>query len=263
MCRHLAYLGPPRRVRELLDEGENSLVRQSYAPTDMRGGGVINADGYGAAWWGRGSEGPPEADAPRLHRYRSARPIWGDAPGFSALDAAVSGAVLAATRSATIGMPYGEAACAPFVDERWAFSHNGVIRGWPDAAVALAQELPLRDLLTLDATTDSALLWAVLRQRLAPGADPAQAVAQLALDAAAAAPGSRLNLLVCDGAQIIATTWQHSLSIRHDGGRVLVASEPLDGSPGWQPVPDQHLVHATLDSLTVTPLATSRRLEPL
>ena len=50
MCRHLGYLGPPRSVRELLHDGENSLMRQSWAPREMRGGGTINADGFGAVY---------------------------------------------------------------------------------------------------------------------------------------------------------------------------------------------------------------------
>ena len=45
MCRHLGYLGPTRSVREVIAAGEFSLLRQSWSPRDMRGGGTINADG--------------------------------------------------------------------------------------------------------------------------------------------------------------------------------------------------------------------------
>ena len=47
MCRHLAYAGPPVVLAELLFDAPHALVRQSWAPRDMRGGGTINADGYG------------------------------------------------------------------------------------------------------------------------------------------------------------------------------------------------------------------------
>ena len=43
----------------------------------------------------------------------------------------------------------------------------------------LAAELPVTDLLTLDAPTDSALLWALVRHRLRAGDDPAAALAEV------------------------------------------------------------------------------------
>ena len=128
-------------------------------------------------------------------------------------------AVLAAVRSATAGMPVTAPAAAPFAEGRWLFSHNGLVRGWPDAVAALAAELPVTDLLTLDAPTDSALLWALVRHRLRAGDDPAAVLAGVVRAVAAAAPGSRLNLLLTDGTAIWATTWTHALSVRIGGGR--------------------------------------------
>ncbi|PQM49475.1 Gamma-glutamyl-hercynylcysteine sulfoxide hydrolase [Mycobacterium talmoniae] len=43
-----------------------------------------------------------------------------------------------------------------------------------------------------------------------------------------------------------------SLLRRPDG--VVVASEPYDDDPGWQDVPDRHLVTVTEDRVTLTPL---------
>jgi gamma-glutamyl hercynylcysteine S-oxide hydrolase len=80
--------------------------------------------------------------------------------------------------------------------------------------------------------------------RLRAGADPATTMAAVATEVAAAAPGSRLNLLLTDGAAIWATSWGHALSVRTDEETALVASEPFDADPGWRPVPDQHLVVA-------------------
>jgi glutamine amidotransferase len=66
----------------------------------------------------------------------------------------------------------------------------------------------------------------------------------LVLDLAAKDPTARLNLLVTDGAQLIATTWGDTLFyLREDRGTVL-ASEPYDDDPGWQEVPDRALVRA-------------------
>jgi glutamine amidotransferase len=236
VCRHLAYLGPPVTIAALVLEPPHGLLRQSYAPADMRGGGTVNADGFGVGWY-PGPVGEPA-------RFRSDRPLWADT-AFGAVAAATrSGAVLAAVRSATVGMPVSAAAAAPFGEGRWLFSHNGLVRGWPAAVADLASALPVTDLLTLDAPTDSALLWALVRHRLRAGGEPAAVLAHVVTEVTAAAPGSRLNLLLTDGTSIWATARDHALSLRVTGDAAVVASEPLDGSPGWVPVPDGHLVTA-------------------
>ncbi|MFI7576685.1 ergothioneine biosynthesis protein EgtC [Micromonospora sp. NPDC049497] len=245
MCRHLAYLGPPVNLSELLFDPPYSLVRQSWAPRDMRGGGTINADGFGIGWYP--GDGEPV-------RYRRAQPIWSD-PTIAQLAAVTSaGAVLAAVRSATVGMAVLDSAAAPFAEGRWLFSHNGVVRGWPDSVVPLAGALPVRDLLTLDAATDSALLWALVRHRLRAGVKPARAIAETTVAVAAAAPGSRLNLLLTDGRTVVAGVAGHALSIRTTPASVLLASEPHDDEPGWQPVPEGQLVEATATEVRVRAL---------
>ncbi|MFG3698237.1 ergothioneine biosynthesis protein EgtC [Micromonospora sp. NPDC047620] len=246
MCRHLAYLGPPVTLRELLFDPPYSLVRQSWAPRDMRGGGTINADGFGVGWY-------PGSGEPV--RYRRAQPIWSD-PTIAQLAAVTSaGAVLAAVRSATVGMAVLDGAAAPFAEGPWLFSHNGVVRGWPDTMVPLAGTLPVRDLLTLDAATDSALLWALVRHRLRAGVKPARAIAETVTAVAVAAPGSRLNLLLTDGHTVVASVAGHALSIRATPASVLLASEPHDDDPGWQAVPDGQLVEATATGVRLRALA--------
>jgi glutamine amidotransferase len=243
VCRHLAYLGPPVALAALLLDPPHSLLRQSWAPGDMRGGGTINADGFGVGWY-----------AAEPVRYRRVSPMWSDA-GFAELArATTSGAVLAAVRSATVGMPVAEGACAPFQDGRWLFSHNGRVMAWPQSVAKLAERLPVTDLLTLDAPTDAAFLWALVRHRLRGGTDPAAALAATVSEVDAAAPGSRLNLLLTDGRRVYATTAGHSLSLRAGGGAVTVASEPYDDDPAWQPVPDRSLVVADPAAQTVEDL---------
>ncbi|WP_228809467.1 class II glutamine amidotransferase domain-containing protein [Nocardia otitidiscaviarum] len=77
MCRHIGYVGPPIPVGDLLTRGPHSLRTQSWAPRDMRGGGTINADGFGVAWW------LPTAAAPTDHGAGTA---WhgGTAPDVTA-----------------------------------------------------------------------------------------------------------------------------------------------------------------------------------
>ena len=237
MCRHLAYLGPPVTLADLLLRPEHSLLRQSWAPCDMRQGGTINADGFGIAWY-------PEQEGPPV-RYRRATPLWSDEtlPGLA--DTVRCGAVLAAIRSATVGMPVTEIASQPFTEGQWLFSHNGVIAGWPGSAAELARELPVTDLMTLPAPTDSALLWALVRHRLRAGAGLRDAVADVVTAVGERAPGSRLNVLLTDGTTVVATAWWHSLSVLSTGERTVIASEPFDSDPAWTPVADRRLLVAT------------------
>ncbi len=246
MCRHLAYLGTPVPLTRLLFDPPHALARQAWAPRDMRGGGTINADGFGVAWYPPGG-GPPV-------RHRGGHPIWTDASLPALAASTVAGAALAAVRSATVGMPVVATAAAPFAEGPWLFSHNGVVRGWPDTMAGPAGRLPVRDLLTLDAPTDSALVWALIRDRLRAGTPAPAAVGGVVAEVDRAAPGSRLNLLLTDGRQIVATAAGHALSVRAGDGAVLVASEPLDPGPRWRPVPDGHLLVATASTLDLTPL---------
>lgn len=244
MCRHLAYLGPAVSLAELLLRPEHSLLRQSWAPCDMRQGGTINADGFGVGWYVAGSP----------VRYRRATPMWSDEslPGLA--DTIRSEAVLAAIRSATVGMPVAEIAAQPFTEGQWLFSHNGVIAGWPGTVAELARDLPVTDLMTLDAPTDAAFLWALIRHRLRNGMTARKAVADVVSTVGEQAPGSRLNVLLTDGTTVVATTWWHSLSVLCTGERTVIASEPLDSDPAWTPVADRRLLVATRTGVDQYPL---------
>lgn len=247
MCRHIGYLGEPISPAEWVFDAPHSLLVQSYAPKDMRGGGSVNADGFGLGWYPG-----PLGTAPLRHRRST--PLWTDET-LPALAASVrSGAFVAAVRNGTTGMPVTEAAAAPFTGGRWLFSHNGVVRGWPESVSGLAKALPVTDLMTLEAPTDSVVLWALLRARLEAGEHPLEAVRGLILEVDTAAPGSRLNFLLTDGETLIGTTWTHALSMRNTGSGVLLASEPCDDDRGWTPVPDHHVVWVTSSGVTLLPL---------
>jgi gamma-glutamyl hercynylcysteine S-oxide hydrolase len=243
MCRHLAYLGPPAALRSVLIDPPFGLYRQAWAPRRQRHG-TVNADGFGIGWYADGDPVPA--------RYRRAVPMWGD-PSLPDLARVVkSGAVLAAVRSATPGMALGESAVAPFASGRWLFSHNGALNGWPTSAEQLS--VPNRDLLSLEAMVDSALLWALVRQRLRAG-DPAGVALATTIRAIEAAGGSgRFNFLMTDGESVVATAAGDTLWYRQADGSVTVASEPGDDEPGWTEVPDRQVLTATPAGVSVQPL---------
>jgi gamma-glutamyl hercynylcysteine S-oxide hydrolase len=247
MCRHLAYLGPPVPLAEVLLDPPFGLLRQSWAPRRQRHG-RLNADGFGVGWYVPGDPVPA--------RYRRDRPMWTDANLAELARVIRSGAVLAAVRSGTEDMGHAEGAAAPFRDGRWLFSHNGALPGWPACAATLAAGLPAEQLLRLDAASDSALLWAMAHADLEAGRPLPDVLSATVAAATAAAPGARLNLLALDGATIAATTWGDTLSWRADRRGVVVASEPFDDESGWHEVPDRSLILATPDGVRVTPLET-------
>ncbi|MFK0235424.1 ergothioneine biosynthesis protein EgtC [Streptomyces vinaceus] len=247
MCRHIAFVGREIPLARLLTEPEHCLVRQSWEPRRQRHG-TVNADGFGVGWYAEGDPVPA--------RYRRAGPVWGDL-NFADLARVVrTRAALAAVRDATVFGADGEAAAAPFAAGPWLFSHNGAVRDWPDAVAPLAASLPPAQLLSLAASTDSALVWALVQHRLHRGDDLGTALAEPVRELAAAAPGSRLNLLLTDGAGIAATAWGDSLWYLADAQaqRTVVASEPYDDDSRWCEVPDRTLLTARATRVDLTPL---------
>ncbi|MBA2810731.1 ergothioneine biosynthesis protein EgtC [Streptomyces sp. KM273126] len=246
MCRHLAFLGPEEPLGGLLVDPPHSLYRQSWAPRRQRYG-TVNADGFGVGWYAEGDPVPA--------RYRRAGPIWGD-QSFADLARVVrTTGLLAAVRDATVAGADGEAAAAPFAAGTWLFSHNGAVAGWPHSLASLTPSLPPVELLSLEARSDSAFVWALVLNRLRGGDGEGQALADTVLEVARAAPGSRLNLLLTNGEMIAATAWGDTVwYLSEPGRRTVVASEPYDDDPHWQEVPDRTLLVASRTDILLTPL---------
>ena len=226
MCRHLGWLGEPRSIASLVLDPPSGLLVQSYAPRRQKHG-LMNADGWGVGFF--------DGTTPR--RWRSVAPLWGDVSFGSIAPALRSHCVVAAVRSATVGMPIEASATAPFTDGHWLLSHNGVV----DRSV-----LPTCG--GAESICDSAILAASIFTR---GLD---ALAETIVEIGGADPNARLNILAANGSRLLATTWGDTLSIlRRDHG-VVLASEPYDDQPGWEDVPDRHLVEVDAEGVTLTAL---------
>jgi gamma-glutamyl hercynylcysteine S-oxide hydrolase len=230
MCRHLGWLGEPQSIASLVLEPPSGLLVQSYAPRRQKHG-LMNADGWGVGFFDHGV----------ARRWRSAAPLWGDASFASVAPALSSECVVAAVRSASIGMPIEPSASAPFTDGQWLLSHNGLV----DRAV-----LPLSSEVSrlAESTVDSALLAALIFER---GLDT---LGDTIAEVAAADPYARLNILAANGSQLRATTWGDTLSVLRRGDGVVVASEPYDDNPDWQEIPDRHLVVVEASRVELIPL---------
>lgn len=239
MCRHLAWLGRPRTLRDLVLDPAHGLLVQSYAPRRQEHG-LLNADGWGVGFWASDPGDGPGDGAPQVRRWRSDRPLWSDASFASVSGALTSGCVVAAVRSATVGMPGDETAAAPFLAGGWLVSHNGRV----DRSV-----LPLSR--AAESVCDSALLAAYVVEQ---GLDDAQDLARTVAQVGAADPAARLNLLAADGHRVLATAWGDTLSVLETKDGVAVASEPYDDDPRWVDVPDRSLVEVTSAGVAVRPI---------
>ena len=228
MCRHSVWLGKPRTLASLVLDPPHGLLTQSYAPRRQRHGRV-NADGWGVGFWAGGGPAPV--------RWRSARPLWTDASFASVAPVISASSILAAVRSATVGMPIEESGTAPFTDGRWLLSHNGRV----DRAVLPAAA-------GAESTVDSAILATYLFDR------GVEATGDVVVSVAGRDPSARLNLLLTDGERAVATTWGDTLSYLADETGTTIASEPHDDDPRWVDVPDHHLLEVTPDGITLTAL---------
>jgi gamma-glutamyl hercynylcysteine S-oxide hydrolase len=228
VCRHLAWLGAPRSVGELVLAPDHGLLVQSYAPR-RQANGRMNADGWGVGFFVPGRAEPA--------RWRSSRPLWADASFASVAPVIASSCVLAAVRSATAGMPMDETAVAPFQSGRWLMSHNGVV----DRTILGPHP-------RAESVCDSAQLAAHLFD-FGP-----ERVGEFVADVGKRDPAARLNLLVTDGTRVLATRWHDTLSVLRTDDGVVVASEPYDDDARWRDVPDHHLVDIRADEVTLTDL---------
>lgn len=241
MCRHLAYVGAPTGLAGSLFDAPHSLARQAEHPR-LQTSGTTNPDGWGVAWY--------HADRAAPEWYRTVTPIWDDI-AFARRAASIrSGAFVAAARLASPGATLVDTGNAPFVSDRWAFSLNGIVDGFPDG---IGDELRARvhptRLETIVGDADTEVLFALVLQTLDAGADPGSALASVVGDVAAITTG-RLNLMLTDGRRLFATRYGNSLW--HLG--TALASEPIDDQPAWCEVPDHSLVAVTPDGSTTRSL---------
>ena len=237
MCRHLAYLGQPRTLHDLVVAPPHSLYEQSWAPRQQRHG-TINVDGFGLGWYVESRRAPV--------RYRRAQPIWTDASFESLAPTISSRGVVAAVRSATPGTAADESAAAPFTHDRWLFSHNGRLHDWPTARKALLGRAA--DVPDTRVGVDSALLFGLAVAGWQAGASLADGLAEAAR-AACGHGGGRLTMLAADGTSIAGLVLGEPLHVLVAEDFVVIASEPDVDGP-WREIADGTAVHVDARRLT-------------
>ncbi|MBI2825736.1 MAG: class II glutamine amidotransferase [Planctomycetia bacterium] len=266
MCRFYAHRATQSlpAVGPLLSD-RHSLVTQSCG--DLRG--ECHGDGWGIGYF--------EGTAPRVVRRPTAA---AQSAEFRAIAERVgSPTVIAHVRQASVG-ERTEENTHPFTFARWMFVHNGTITGFEQIRPALVNETDADLAACVEGTTDSeqVFYWLLTRLRRAGQAAEgpctdlallrrtvAEAVHDLDTRSAATRPSepTRLNVLMSDGAVLVATRFKHNLNwtkepfstVRAPGGErgqadrapaVAVASEPI-GDGRWTEVPDAHVLTVDAD----------------
>lgn len=245
-------------LSSLVLEPEHSLVAQAYAPKEMLSG-TVNVDGFGVGWYvpdGLEHDGEPAV-------YRSSGAIWSDRSFAGIAPKLRSRSVFAAVRGATPGLPVEESGVPPFSSGPYLFMHNGAIDDFRQTAMR-----PLRDALSEESyggllgVSDSETIFAGLKDRLEALEEPGtgeladateDAVRHVCKVCDGLGVNATLNLGLTDGEAMVFTRYSlagagGSLYYLEDGaafpGAAVVASERLDGDPGWRAVPDRHLLTA-------------------
>lgn len=250
VCRQLAYVGPPVTLESVLLAPQQCLAHQAYRPR-FQTNGTVNADGFGCGWFDQKLRAEPAV-------YRNTRPIWADRSFSSMAGLIRSGAFVAAVRDASAGSFVEEASTSPFFQEGLLFAHNGLFRGFDEApGVALRRSVSDRRLAAIRGTSDSEWLFALILDRLDEAKQLRQAMTAVISQCLQLSTGA-FNFLIHDGWKITATACGDSLYVLEGSdllpGGVVIASEPYDDDPCWQPVPDGSLVEGYCGGAIITPI---------
>ena len=265
MCRLYGFRATePTRVECSLVEAQNALLLQS--DRDLRG--VRNGDGWGLASW---RAGVPDVE-------RRARAAYSDLSFAGSAATTASRTIVSHVRKATVGGTKLENT-HPFRHGPWVFAHNGTVTEFDRIAPALdtgAFGPPAGD-------TDSELVFRWLLNRMGEfGLDPdapatsvdgivgliSAAVLDIGREArnVRATRPPKLNLLLSDGVNMVASRWGNSLSwtfrkgirdcavcgLSHcpDAGdeyrAIVIASEPITDER-WQEVQEGSVVAVDAD----------------
>ncbi len=270
MCRFVAYLGKnPVVLGQVIAQPENSLINQSRQARE--GALSLNADGFGISWYQHSIDHTPGS-------FKSVQPAWNDENLRHITKKIQSTCFLAHVRASTVG-GVNTFNCHPFIQQRYAFVHNGTIDGFQQIRRQLLDSLSDDRFAAIDGQTDSEHFFALLmdlliKQQQTFTLDTLCTIFQEALAQVQAwqkplstDPIIRLNTVLTDGKQLFVTryisdesqeplslyyTCSHALGNQQSPTAVLVASEPItDNEELWQEVPLNHLLWVN-DQLEVT-----------
>jgi glutamine amidotransferase len=263
MCRIAAYFGRPVQLSRLLDVCPHGLREQSLHARQMMKTHVAG-DGWGVGWF------LPEAD-PTPGLLKSEMPLWSCQNAKTAPRAILSGSMVGHVRlaSGSIETCYLNTPLYVMDDHLWTL--NGELTPWPGPlSMALRRRLDPDHEADLRGATDAEMLGALWRThfRRTGGEDAAAALRSMlreARDLVRAHDGTlRTNIILASAEEVLAVRFTEGMEpntlythahAEHWRGGALVASEPLDDSPGWREVKTDALVRLDGRGVHLEPLA--------
>ena len=283
MCRFAVYLGEELTISSLVTEPAYSILHQSFHSHEREE--PLNGDGFGIAWYPSGSAAPAI--------LKEVAPAWNSLNLRGIARVTRTQCLMAHIRAATPGLPVTQLNCHPFSRGALSFMHNGTVGGFRQIKQRLVSELPEDLFLELEGSTDSEHVFALVKEAWDGMVDSAplermdralrqgiERVEAMRAEVGSDEP-SLLNLALCDGERAVVSRYVTDASLPanslyvHSGrrytceeglcrmiepeegrGAVIVASEPLSKDPGWEKVPENHLVRVDKDlSVEIVPLA--------
>jgi glutamine amidotransferase len=261
MCRLYGFHSTvPRKVECELIQSQNSLIVQSRRDEH----GNSNPDGWGLVTY---TNSLPHADRQKRPAFDGEDFRWAAAKAYSRT-------VMAHVRRATIGAVVPENT-HPFVFDRFAFSHNGTIDGFPVLKDRILSEIEPALRSHIQGSTDSEhFFYLLLTRHMKNGTPMVKTLADccnlVAGWSATEAPSAEfaLNAIWTDGRRFVASKlgrslwyvnrervhWcevcgsQHAIiEDRDEYHAVVVASERITSNEDWTPVPAGSVVEIGAD----------------
>ncbi len=241
MCRLAAYLGSEITLSQFLLEPEHSLVKQSWAPNEMREG-TINADGYGIAWL---------SDNRIPCTYKNVLPIWSDTNLEGLGHSLKSKLWLANVRSATPGQGVNETNTQPFIKGNLIFTHNGCLSPFDNTVKADFLHILSNDFRAeINGNSDSLYLFALLQEQLLSHQSLSDAIVATINELKIFCNNNikaLLNIVISDGEHLYAS--RHAINAKCpslyyllNDDNVSIASEPLTPENEWIAFPEHTLI---------------------
>ncbi|MGF1545795.1 MAG: class II glutamine amidotransferase [Thiotrichales bacterium] len=251
MSRFAAYLGPPIALANFLVTPTQSLIQQASHHSEGRT--TPEVEGYGFGWF------------TGIHpmRYSQPVPIWTDTNLVALAASLQRGLWFGFLGGGHSELDYGATSAQPLHDELMLFAHDGFVADFahtlrPYCLRYLQPEFAAQ----VDENTDSAYLFALLRQRLREfdeiSIEGALQNILSTLQVTLMEVPSQLNLLVSDGRRLVATryaTRNQSTPVYYTvndptfpANAQLVASHPLTTGSNWRQLPPNHMLILSSDA---------------
>lgn len=259
MCRFAAYFGLKKvLLNRVLSLPENSLIKQSKKAKEGILG--LNADGFGVAWYNFAISQHPGV-------YKSTQPAWSNNNLIHIADKIESECFLAHVRASTVGnVNYNN--CHPFIFEKYAFVHNGTIRGFENYKKKIINKINHDLFLKIKGNSDSEYLFFLIMDFILQKNDlqtsVKKAIEWIVNEEKTTETFSRINIIITNGEEVVATRFvsknQSALSLKYlakmtDSSTVfslILSSEALDDdNKNWLSLPENHYLYLNKSDMKI------------